>query len=217
MQAAEALVLGLASGPVCLASCGPALLPWLAAEHEGIRGTARSLTVFLGGRLAGYMVFAVFAWGLGMAAPIDAPARALLFGVANLGLAAMLFLYPWLPRTHSLAALQPAAAGLHQIGAPQPVRASATATLGLLTGLNLCPPFVAAGVRAAETRSLPGSLAFFLLFFAGTAVWFIPALAVGPLRRIPAAATVARMAMAVLGVYYAYLGITSLSWRLLHA
>jgi sulfite exporter TauE/SafE len=88
--------------------------------------------------------------------------------------------------------------------------------LGFLTGLNLCPPFIAAGVRAAETRSLSGAVLFFLAFFAGTAVWFLPAAAVSPLRRIPAAATVARMVLGLMAIYYAYLGLVGLSWRWLH-
>ena len=83
---AEAVVLGFASGPVCVASCGPVLLPWLAAEPRGLRATGQLLGVFLGGRLAGYLAFAVIAWTAGVALPVDAGTRTLIFGLANLGL-----------------------------------------------------------------------------------------------------------------------------------
>ncbi len=135
-------MLGFASGPVCLGSCGPVLLPWLAAERAGLRGTARVLSIFLGGRLVGYIGFAVLAWAVGMALPADQHSRTLIFGVANLGLAVVLVLHVWLPRRRR------PEQKLYQIGA-KPL------FLGLFTGLSLCPPFVAAGVRAAES-SKPG-------------------------------------------------------------
>ncbi len=62
MNLAEALALGFGSGPVCVASCGPVLLPWLGAEPRDVGTTGRLLAIFLGGRLAGYLSFAVVAW-----------------------------------------------------------------------------------------------------------------------------------------------------------
>ncbi len=286
---AEAVVLGFASGPVCVASCGPVLLPWLAAEPRGLRATGQLLGVFLGGRLAGYLAFAVIAWTAGVALPVDAGTRTLIFGLANLGVGVLLLVSAAFPRRHCAA--QPASAdapveanaakgeplvqigpanrfrppaGLarifHQLSAAARDRAASTAlrwaqgappvldvpsstpaggslrapcscnpliaprydrgatsglTLGFLTGLNLCPPFVAAGVRAAEERSLAGAGLFFVLFFAGTTVWFLPSLAVSPLRRFEAVPFVARITMAVLALYYAYLGVVSVSgWSL---
>jgi len=211
---AEAIVLGFASGPVCVAACGPVLLPWLAAEPRGLRATGQLLGVFLGGRLAGYLAFALVAWAAGVALPVDASTRTLIFGLANLGLAALLVISAAFPHRHC-----PARASsrepLHQIGPADRFRPPAALTLGFLTGMNLCPPFVAAGIRAAETRSLAGACAFFLFFFAGTSVWFLPSLAVSPLLRFEAVPVVARLTMAVLALYYAYLGIVSLfSWDL---
>ena len=62
----EALLLGVSSGPVCLASCSPILVPVLAAEQKSPRGTGALLAQFLGGRLAGYLGFACLAWLLGL-------------------------------------------------------------------------------------------------------------------------------------------------------
>ena len=215
--AVEAVALGLASGPVCLASCGPVLLPWLAVEREGTHAMARLLSLFLGGRLAGYLLFAALAWAAGQAVPVGDASRALVFGIANLILAATLGLYAWAPWKACPAGRGRNQDSLQQIQSEVKSRPPATFLLGFLTGLSLCPPFIAAGVRAAETRSLSGALLFFLLFFAGTAVWFLPAVAISPLRRIPAAAAVARIILGLIAIYYAYLGIISLSWRLLHA
>ena len=214
MNLAEALALGFGSGPICVASCGPVLLPWLGADPRDLRTTGRLLAVFLSGRLVGYLAFAVVAWAAGLTLPVDMRTRTLVFGLANFGLAALLGFSACFPRRHSAHAPDERRPRLYQIGSADRFRPPAALTLGFLTGLNLCPPFVAAGVRAAATHSLLGSLAFFALFFAGTCVWFLPALAVGSLRRFSAVPVVARMTMAALAIYYAYLGVVSAaSWR----
>ena len=206
----EAFVLGLGSGPVCLASCGPVLLPWMAAEGRDWRGNAVLLARFLTGRLAGYLAFAVTAWAAGVALPAGAQPRALVFGLANLALAVLLA-WAALRSRPGCSAAEPAENGLVQITPPSRrwLRLSAAVPLGFVTGLNLCPPFVAAGLRAAQLASLPGALFFFALFFLGTAVWFAPSLAIAPLRRHPAVPLAARIVMGVLAVYYLYLGILS--------
>ena len=209
------MALGLGSGPICVAYCGPVLLPWLGADPRDLRTTGRLLAVFLGGRLAGYLAFAVVAWAAGLTIPVDLRTRTLIFGLANFGLAALLGFSACFPRHPRVKATEERHTRLYQIGSADRFRPSAALTLGFLTGLNLCPPFVAAGVRAAATHSLAGSLGFFALFFAGTSVWFLPSLAVSSLRRFNAVPAVARMTMAVLAVYYAYLGVVSAaSWRL---
>ncbi len=213
MNLAEALALGFGSGPICIASCGPVLLPWLGVEPRKLGPTGRLLGIFLGGRLAGYLGFAVLAWAAGLTLPFDLRSRSLVFGLANLGLALLLGISAFFSR-RACAPPEERSIPLYQIGAAHRFRPPAALTLGFLTGLNLCPPFVAAGVRAATTHSLPGALAFFALFFAGTSVWFLPALGVSWLRRFSAVPTLARMTMAALAIYYAYLGVVSVAaWR----
>ena len=211
----EALALGFGSGPICVASCGPVLRPWLGAQPSDLRGTGRLLGIFLGGRLAGYLGFAVVVWAAGLIVPLDLRSRTLVFGLANFGLAALLGFSACFIHRACAKAPDDHSSRLYQIGAADRFRPPAALTLGFLTGLNLCPPFIAAGVRAAATHSLPGSLAFFAFFFAGTCAWFLPSLAVSSLRRFSAVPAVARMTMAALAVYYAYLGVVSAaSWRL---
>jgi sulfite exporter TauE/SafE len=207
--AAEAALLGLSSGPACLASCGPVVVPWLAAEGRGYGGTARRLAVFLSGRLAGYLVFAVLAWALGLALPMEPRPRVLVFGAVHLALAGTLAWFALVRRKSRLP--------LVSLEAKPRAPRSTPAVLGLLTGLNLCPPFLAAAVRAAQCASLPAALGFFFLFFLGTLVWFPPLIFLGALRRAAVVATVARITVLLLAAYYAYLGVLSLGGFLLHA
>ena len=85
--------------------------------------------------------------------------------------------------------------------------------LGFLTGLNFCPPFVVAGIRAAELGSLPGALLFFSVFFAGTSIWFVPFAGLGCVVRNEALVTVARMTMGLVALYYLALGLYMLLGR----
>ncbi len=203
----EPLLLGFSSGLACLAACGPILLPWLAAAGAGWGGTTARLAGFLAGRLAGYLGFAVVAWALGLALPLAPRSGIVLAAVVDVALGAMLAFY----------AVRP----VRPVGPCGPMarrtpRGIGPVVLGLLTGLNLCPPFVAAAVRAAQTHSLPAALGFFALFFAGTLVWFLPFLGVGAVRRFTAVPTVARFTAGLVAVYYGGRGIVTLTGVLLH-
>ena len=214
-SAVEPALLGFSSGLVCLAACGPVLLPWLASESAGLRGTGTLLARFLAGRLAGYLVFATAAWALGLALPLPAGPNALLFGAIQLALAGALAWYALSPPRPEACpgGLSPA----RRRALAARFRSLGPAVLGLLTGLNLCPPFLVAGVRAAQRHSLPGALEFFLLFFAGTLVWFLPFLGVSVVRRFTGLRVVARFTTAIVALYYGYLGAVTLGGALLHA
>jgi len=208
----EALVLGLATGPVCLATCGPVVVPWMMVQPRGVRLNSRQLLLFLAARLAGYMVFAAAVWLVGSSIPHAWAGRTWLMGGIQLLLACGLVVYAvgW---PHRKCAAAKATGELVRIGqAPRPMRSGALA-LGFLTGINLCPPFLVAGLRAAELEHLWAALLFFACFFAGTAVWFLPFLSMGFLRRTPAVVTVARMVAVMLACWYLFSGLSILIER----
>jgi len=197
-----------------MASCGPVLVPPLLAEQGGLRLSAHYLVTFLGARFAGYLLFAAIAWEFGALVAVPPASRLAVVGVVHLLLAGALLWY-----AYSLGrARHPSSPGseLVTIGATRKRSLSGPAALGFLTGLSLCPPFVVAGVRAAEMRSVAAALLFFAVFFVGTCVWFVPLLVLGWTRRSEAVTTVARMAMALIAFYYFYLGSVTLAGRKLY-
>ena len=207
----EALTLGLASGPACVAACGPVLVPALLTERPGLRPNARTLAVFLGARLLGYLLFAVVAWEVGTLASLLPAHRLLLSGVVNVILAGVLIWYAWSAGRPCGGAC--AEQKLVNIGATRSHRASGAAVLGLLTGLSLCPPFVAAGLRAAQVGSMIQAVLFFTFFFVGTTIWFVPFAGFGCIVRNQAVITVARMTMVLIALYYLLMGIAMLMGR----
>ncbi len=214
----EALLLGLSSGLACVASCGPVLLPWLVVEGRPLRGTASLLAVFLAGRLVGYVAFSVVAWMIGLALAVRGAPRSLAFGLSYLGLSVVLLANA--AHTPEAKACEGPCPRVKEIERERSLRRTfrslTPAVLGLLTGLAVCPPFVAATLRAAERQSLFGAMSFFLLFFCGTSVWFFPFVAVGKLRPGETLLGIARIATAIVGIWYGYLGATSVAGRLWH-
>jgi hypothetical protein len=210
---AEPLLLGFSSGLACLAACGPVLLPWLAAEGAAGRPVAAPLVRFLAGRLAGYLGFACVAWALGLALPLAPTSHALLYGCVHLALAGLLLAHVLPLRRRPVACAVPVGG---RGGLARWARAAGPAALGLVTGLALCPPFLVAGVRAAEARSLAGALGFFALFFAGTLVWFLPFFGARFARALPGLRPVAVVTTALVAAFYATAGAVTVGGTLLH-
>lgn len=205
----EALLLGLASGPACVASCGPVLIPSLLAERDGLRVNARYVAAFLGTRLLGYVLFAAVAWELGTLVSLPA-AHSVVFALIYIVLAGVLLRYSY---SAGKACSQPECRDLVTIGSTKHHRISGAAAIGFLTGINLCPPFMAAAVRAAGSPSLAAAVFFFATFFIGTSVWFVPFAGLGWIHRNESVTTVARMTMALIALFYLYLGVMTIIGR----
>lgn len=208
----EALVLGLASGPACVASCGPVLVPALLTGNGGMRPNARLLLAFLGSRLLGYLAFALVAWQVGSLASLGPGPRIVLTGAVNVGLACVLLWHAYSAKHVCGGSCSPNEK-LVNISTRKERGIYGAAVMGLLTGLSLCPPFVAAGFRAAQLGSALLALLFFASFFLGTTVWFAPFAGLGCVVRNQAVVTVARMAMVLIAIYYLFLGIVMLIGR----
>lgn len=113
-----------------------------------------------------------------------------------------------------------AATGTPAAGERVAVRAPAAAALatGFTSGFALCPPFVAASARVfglgqamhpgfgnagAGLSALASGMGYFLCFFAGTALFFLPLAGLGFMGKVsPALAVTARTTTILLGVYF---------------
>lgn len=205
-----ALLLGLTSGGACLATCGPLVAAFLAAERITVKQSAALLTVFLSGRLLGYGGWAVVSWLLGQAL-LQNPTGLTIFAIAAVALGGWLIYYG-ISRPHGPSHESCLASSLKPLASPMISRQAffRSGVWGFLSGLQVCPPFLAAIMGAAQTGSLGGSLLFFLLFYLGTGVWFTPFPFIGTLARFPQFAQVARFVTLPLGAYFIYSGVFSI-------
>jgi len=208
----QGFLLGLANGATCLAYCAPVLIPLMLGEGQKTRQNWGMLGKFLGGRLAGYLLFGLLAWLLSQMILGASAYRNLILGAAYVVLAALLAAYG-LSKARTARPAPAACAGSLK-GARKFLRqwpALLPLGLGFLTGLNLCPPFLAAFTSAAGAGSLGASLVFFLMFFVGTSLYFLPMAFVGLMSRVSALRTVGKLAALLMALYYAYSGIIYLA------
>lgn len=209
----DALALGLASGPACLLSCGPVLVPSLLAGQSGFVPHLRTIALFLGTRLLGYLLFALAAWEAGSLVSLLIKPHPQLIGVVYLLMAIVLAWYAYAVRRNCAGACPTSKLvtigkgdGAWEFGETKKSMVG-VAMLGMLTGLNFCPPFIVAGIRAAEHGSLAGALLYFTVFFIGTSVWFVPVVGLGCVARNRALIIVARMTMGLVALFYLSLGL----------
>lgn len=200
----QGFLLGLSTGAVCLTSCAPALVPYLLGEGKGVRQNAAILCQFLGGRLVGYLLFAVFAWATNRYIVENVSSYERYLGLIYIVLAISLALYgltaPVAPCAgRSFSGLMSGLLGRRPAVLP--------VFLGFMTGLNLCPPFLLALTSASQLQTLAQSLLFFFSFFIGTTLYFIPAPFLGVFQKLPPLRVIGRMAAVVTSLYYLYTGI----------
>jgi sulfite exporter TauE/SafE len=199
----QGFLLGIASGVSCLTACAPLILPYMVSEGRSVRQNALPMACFLGGRLSGYILFAVFAWEAGRL--ISAESRGgIVVGVIYAILACVLMWYGF-NSPSNLCAAKGIQGRLTSFAFRRP--AIFPALLGFLTGLSLCPPFIAALAGAGNETSLFSSLLFFLSFFIATSLYVIPLPIAGLLGRYQAIRITGRLAAGIMGCYYLYRGL----------
>ena len=173
----EGFLLGLANGGVCLAYCAPVLVPYLLGEGNTVRRSTITVGGFLGGRLVGYLVFAVLAWLTHRAIVDHLPHQRIVIGIVIIGLALLLIAYGFAgwPRTCPGRCGRGVRSGKCVLETPPPAGPARTG----LPGLNVCRPFLMAFGNAAQLPELWQTLLFFAAFFVGTSVYLAPLPLVG--------------------------------------
>ena len=196
----QGFLLGLANGGSCLTACAPVFLPYIVGEGRSVRLNVPPVIYFLGGRLGGYLAFAVLAWEAGKWIRSQ-PLSGLIFGAVYAVLGILLVLYGFNSHNSTCAARGIRGRFL-SLTSNRP--AILPALMGLLTGLSLCPPFVTALAAVTGQASLFYSLLFFSSFFIATSIYLIPFPFVGLLGRSAGIRVVGRLAAGVMGCYLLY-------------
>lgn len=194
----EPLLAGLSMGLFCCLSCYPFLAPVFAAENRTLKAIGWVWVQFLLGRLVGYALFGAAVGGLGERFDAAWFTRAATLGMMLMAL--LLIFYAigfWRP------AWSFCPAGSR--------RAAATpALLGLLMGVNACPPFLMSAAYVLTLHSLVKGLVYFLVFFCATTVYMVPLVFAGLLGRMAEFRWAARIAALAVGILFLCYGIAKL-------
>ena len=204
MNWVEGFVLGLSTGMVCLAYCGPLLMPYLMGEGKKVLNSLVSVTLFLGGRLMAYLIVGMVAGLIGKAFFFPSETSDRIIAIAYVLLSVLMILY-----------------GFHRFGEiclgtkskrlmkhtrlhwPELVPVAG----GFASGLNICPPFLLAFTKAMDSGGIISALLFFMMFFLGTSVYFLPMPLVGLFRKHQVLKIIGKFAAILAGLYYFYVGV----------
>jgi sulfite exporter TauE/SafE len=194
----ESLLLGLSVGPICLAYCSPIVVPLLSSSTTP-KLSAGSLTLFmfLTGRFIGYILIGIVVGIIGN--NIHQYAKGNIFGIISIVLGLTLLYFSLQKNFPEMK--------LCKLIKNNGSRKMFLILLGFLTGLNLCPPFLAAIVGAASTGTVLGSIFYFSAFFVGTAIFFPVTIFLGLLSKIDSVRIIANICMMISGAWFILKGL----------
>ena len=196
----KALLLGLSTGLFCIGFCGPLVGPLLLGrEKSGLRGSVAGIGVFLAGRLIAYLlfgfVFGLLGAALGHVWAVKSLALPILYAV--LGLLMILF---------SVVQSFPHV-GFCRMLSPKLESNWYLLLVGLLAGINLCPPFLLAVTTVFDLGGPLRGMLFFFVFFLATSVYLVPFLFSGVVNRFREVRFAARIAAVAAGLYFVFLAV----------
>ena len=186
----QGFLLGLATGATCLATCGPVYAPSLMQYG---RSLPKSLLVVLelsAGRFISYLVVGAAAGLLGRQVDFEGKGLVTAAGYSLFSV----FLLVTAFRTHRRDRCCRTGRWAGIIDRPL--------VLGILTGINICPPFLLALTKAAGGPGPAAGMTLFAAFFVGTSIWLAPIAAFGLLGKQRLFRSIARWGAVAVSVWF---------------
>jgi len=191
----SALALGFSTGVSCLAICTPFYLPYLIAEQRKIKTNFLEFAELLLGRLLGYLLFGLVFGYLGKIINLGWVSSLSTVSLGALSLFIILYSLNFFKIKHLSLACH-----WEKIKTVKP-----PFLIGLLTGVNVCPPFLLSLNYIFILGDVVKGLVYFLFFFLATSVFFIPLVFLGKLSYFKEFQFLARLTMLVVGlIFFSY-------------
>jgi sulfite exporter TauE/SafE len=179
---------GLSVGVFCLGLCLPVFLPILLSQKRTPKKSLLLVIEFSLGRLMGYLFFGlIFGW---LGQKIQSDFIHTIASLANIWLGIMIILYSLGTIDKKFCALIPFAKIKWPI------------FLGFLTGVNICPPFLASLSYVFNLKDVLSSLFYFLMFFLGTSTYIVPSALLGVFTKYNWLLKIARLSGILAGTYF---------------
>lgn len=194
----EGITLGLSTGVFCLTSCAMVFVPLLLSQKSGIFAGARVVGEFTLGRFTAYIAVGAVAGILGM--KLENPLGKKIIGAAMILLSGLLILHI----IHQIPNFLQFCRRIHTEKIKFPF------LLGFLTGVNICPPFLLAVSRAADSESLIHGVELFVGFFLGTSVYMALPLPISFFGKWENVRIIAQITAALASIFFLGLGVMHL-------
>lgn len=187
-------LLGLSTGPVCMATCLPVVAPFAMGRFSGDCALKRWLffAKFLVGRLVAYASTGLIT---GLAATRLGLTGTRMGVYAMLALSLLMIAYGLGAGVRHFSFCRLLTRGVEKPYFPY--------ILGLLTGFSVCPPFLLALSYVMEkSADVTFALAFFLSFFCATSLYVLPVGLIGHLPRPEWMNLASRLAAVAAGFFF---------------
>ena len=192
-QILQPLLAGLSVGAFCLTSCVPFMGSFLAAEERSLKKNTGEVLKFLAGRLLGYLGFGLLAGYLGERFDSRWLRLATALSFILLSVILLFYLLGLLRREKRTCP----SSGFFNAKSP--------VLMGFFMGINLCPPFLLSVTFIFSQHSTFYGLAYFLLFFLSSSLFFLPLIFVGLLAQAAEFRAIARLSgFLVSGIFFVY-------------
>ncbi|MBN2543559.1 sulfite exporter TauE/SafE family protein [bacterium] len=189
--------LGFSLGVTCLATCGMIYLPYLISTKKHLISSFVVILKLSLGRFIGYLIFGAAAGYFGGYIPHDT--RGIITDVIYVILGTFLIISAF--RKEKDREKKCFTSRMHNF-------TNSAIVLGLLSGVNFCPPFMLALSRAFDIGGTISGMALFTGFFFGTIIYIIPLGFTGLASKVNILRTIARIASVLVGLWFIIYGIS---------
>lgn len=188
------MLLGLSTGVFCLVTCAPVYVPFVLSEDRKLRRNILSIGQIAMGRLIAYLFFGLILGILGK--QIDGPWLNKAIGTAMILLSVLMLAFVAVKKWPHF--------GLCKLSKKY---VNYPAFFGLLTGINVCPPFLLAMSAALSYASIAGSILLFGGFFVGTSFYLILLVPLGLAAKVESIRQIGLITTVMSGVMFLALGL----------
>lgn len=188
------MLLGLSTGVFCLVTCAPVYVPFVLSEDRKLRRNILSIGQIAIGRLIAYLFFGLILGILGK--QIDGPWLNKAIGSAMILLSVLMLAFVAVKKWPHF--------GLCKLSKKY---VNYPAFFGLLTGINVCPPFLLAMSAALSYASITGSILLFGGFFVGTSFYLILLVPLGLAAKVESIRQIGLITTVMSGVMFLALGL----------
>jgi len=196
----QGILLGLSTGLACLGYCAPVFVPYMMSEDRKTVHSARVVGELALGRLVAYLAVGAAAGYIGL--HLEGVFFQKVIGAAMIALSLLLIFY-------AVTRIKPQSTFCRWMDTRSKYFRYPL-VFGLLTGFNVCPPFLLAISYTLGLESVVMSVIFFGGFFVGTAVYIVIFLPLGYLGRWEHMRVIALLTALLSGGFFFFLGVIRL-------
>lgn len=186
---------GLSVGVYCLSLCLPVFLPVLLSQKRTTKKSFLLVLEFSAGRLLGYLFFGFIFGFLGQV--IKSNFIYYVMSLANIWMGILMIFYSLGAIDKKFCAAVPFA------------KIKWLFLLGFLTGVNICPPFLASLTYVFNLKDVLASVFYFFMFFLGTTTYIVPAAILGIFSKYKWMLKVAQISGVLVGIYFVVKNVVS--------